>query len=309
MKSFRIIFGLSLLSLSLLLAGCGAGTGDKAGDSSGGAVVLSTPADRGEQVARSVCTKCHKVNGIGVGTAPELSKAALKYKQTADLAKFLHEPLGQGKEMPKQRLSTGEILDVATYLVIMSQGEEAGKQAKAASAGEVIYTTVCGDCHKFGAEGGKAGPDLTNIGQKLSEEDIKKYILNPQGKDQAIIMPKLGITPEIAGEIARYLSGKPQPSTQPVQVGSSFAIPEVLVGNEPPVVARVLEKYKCRLCHVIKGKGGNIGPDLSAVKGEKAASWLARYLQDPQNAKPGSKMPNLGLSSQEIKEVVKYLTN
>lgn len=75
----------------------------------------------------------------------------------------------------------------------------------------------------------------------------------------------------------------------------------------------------CAGCHTIRGNPtalGQIGPDLThlAARTTIAAGMLENnqgnledWLADPPGEKPGSKMPNLGLSAEEIDQLVAYL--
>ena len=73
----------------------------------------------------------------------------------------------------------------------------------------------------------------------------------------------------------------------------------------------------CIACHTIQGvSGGVLGPNLTHV-GSRATiagatlpntpEGLARWLDDPPGVKPGSKMPRIGLTQQEIAALVAYL--
>jgi cytochrome c oxidase subunit 2 len=74
----------------------------------------------------------------------------------------------------------------------------------------------------------------------------------------------------------------------------------------------------CGSCHTIRGTParGQVGPDLTHV-GSRASiaaltlpntrAALRDWLRDPQHAKPGNRMPDLGLSRSEIASLVAYL--
>jgi len=74
----------------------------------------------------------------------------------------------------------------------------------------------------------------------------------------------------------------------------------------------------CASCHAIRGTSarGQVGPDLTHV-GSRAsigaltlpntARALTDWLRDPQHAKPGNRMPDLGLSATDIRSLVAYL--
>ncbi|MBI2401808.1 MAG: cytochrome c oxidase subunit II [Gemmatimonadetes bacterium] len=93
-----------------------------------------------------------------------------------------------------------------------------------------------------------------------------------------------------------------------------------------PAAREGLEAYRrirdpasntCIICHAIQGvSGGLMGPNLthlgsrSRIAGDmipNTAEGLARWLRDPITAKPGSKMPNVGLDESEIAALVAYL--
>ena len=63
----------------------------------------------------------------------------------------------------------------------------------------------------------------------------------------------------------------------------------------------------CSTCHAIDGKGGNIGCDLSRVAKRREKEWMARWLKDPQAVRPGTRMPDMGLSDEEALAIAEYL--
>jgi cytochrome c oxidase subunit 2 len=74
----------------------------------------------------------------------------------------------------------------------------------------------------------------------------------------------------------------------------------------------------CSSCHTINGTNafGTVGPNLTHVQSRQAFAGdilamnnanLTLWLQNPPKEKPGSDMPDLGLSSDQITELVAYL--
>ncbi len=80
---------------------------------------------------------------------------------------------------------------------------------------------------------------------------------------------------------------------------------------------QIFAQGACVACHTIRGvSAGTIGPNLThfASRGsfagavfERNPENLRRWLADPPGQKPGSLMPNLGLSSAQILALVAYL--
>ncbi len=82
--------------------------------------------------------------------------------------------------------------------------------------------------------------------------------------------------------------------------------------------AQLFMSSQCASCHQIRGTAAQafVGPDLThlATRSTLAAaeipndpSHLAAWISDPQGIKPGSRMPNLGLSRSAVAAIVSYL--
>jgi cytochrome c oxidase subunit 2 len=80
----------------------------------------------------------------------------------------------------------------------------------------------------------------------------------------------------------------------------------------------VVERGPCAMCHTIRGTmaGARFGPDLTHVATRSTIGAgtvpntpesLARWVRNPQHLKPGTRMPALGLSQEELQSVVAYL--
>jgi cytochrome c oxidase subunit 2 len=82
--------------------------------------------------------------------------------------------------------------------------------------------------------------------------------------------------------------------------------------------AQLFQQLTCASCHAIAGTAAqtNIGPDLSHFASRQTigagvldnnAGNLADWIDNPQTIKPGVLMPNLQLTSQQVRELVAYL--
>jgi cytochrome c oxidase subunit 2 len=81
---------------------------------------------------------------------------------------------------------------------------------------------------------------------------------------------------------------------------------------------RVFLSEPCADCHTIRGTSADakIGPDLTHVASRETLAAntipndpadLAEWIADPQHVKPGSLMPDVKLTSEELRALVAYL--
>ena len=81
---------------------------------------------------------------------------------------------------------------------------------------------------------------------------------------------------------------------------------------------QVFLSQACADCHTIRGTDakGTAGPDLTHLASRKTLAaltipnergYLRDWIRDPQHFKPGNRMPDLGLSSAQIGDLVNYL--
>jgi len=71
----------------------------------------------------------------------------------------------------------------------------------------------------------------------------------------------------------------------------------------------VVKKRACMTCHAVGGSGGTVGPKLDFAGSRRDAEWLARWLKDPTMVRPGTLMPNFGLTEAEIDELVALIAD
>ncbi|KQQ87604.1 cytochrome C [Massilia sp. Leaf139] len=94
--------------------------------------------------------------------------------------------------------------------------------------------------------------------------------------------------------------------------------PQQVSGGNPAQGQRLMAQYQCTACHAIPevpGPAGNAGPSLeqfgrsSYIAGgiPNTPDNLTRWLDNPQALKPGSAMPDLGVSPDEARHMAAYL--
>lgn len=72
--------------------------------------------------------------------------------------------------------------------------------------------------------------------------------------------------------------------------------------------SEIIARYACTTCHTIGNAGGMVGPILNRIGSRRSEDWLRRWLADPQQVKPGTKMPTFAFTEQEYESAVGYLS-
>ncbi|MBT2643558.1 MULTISPECIES: cytochrome c551 [Bacillaceae] len=81
-------------------------------------------------------------------------------------------------------------------------GDEAGGGDTAGADPEKLYNQKCSSCHGGDLEGG-VGPKLSDVGSRLSQEEIESVIANGQGS-----MPPKLLEGDDASAVAEWLANK-----------------------------------------------------------------------------------------------------
>jgi len=143
----------------------------------------------------------------------------------------------------------------------------------AATSGEYEFRINCAFCHGLGARGGGRGPDLTRERLRHGSTDADLFRTISQGIS-GTAMPAngtngqgVGMTDEEIWEIITYLRS--------IQLKT----PSKPVGN--PRHGEQLFDGSCSSCHMINGKGGRLGPDLSSVAVSRTMNSLIESVRNP----------------------------
>lgn len=146
--------------------------------------------------------------------------------------------------------------------------------AKAAKAGEYEFRINCALCHGLGAHGGGRGPDLTRAQKKHVHSDAEMFEVISNGIP-GTVMPAngtngqgVGMTDEEIWQIITYIRS--------VEVKSASAGGNARRGRE-----LFYGDANCSLCHMVAGKGGRVGPELTSVGESRTREAIIDSVRDP----------------------------
>jgi cytochrome c oxidase cbb3-type subunit 3 len=146
---------------------------------------------------------------------------------------------------------------------------------KAAKAGESEFRINCALCHGLGAKGGGRGPDLTRAHKKHVHTDTEMFQVISNGIP-GTAMPAngtngqgVGMTDREIWQIITYIrSQELKASAKPL--GNAAHGKQLFYGDA-----------NCSLCHMVEGKGGRLGPELTSMGGSRTREALIDSVRNP----------------------------
>ena len=268
------------------------------------------------------CTSCH--DGRGRGTTfissthtPNTDEDKERWKEEYDWEKMHHwlQP------MLPTRYTQASCFKCHTNTSDLAGGEKLNFGLS------LIDAAGCNGCHNNAnwPSLAKTGPDLRNINKKLTKDWVEKWIKNPKHFRHNTRMPAIfeqenQESPEIAAyndvEIAgitEYLFNNKE-----IDRGKNS---NRYIGNAENG-EKLFNAIGCMGCHVSENDPLSAplisnyedltkvhGPNLIGLGSKVTAEWLYKWLMNPQEYMPTTKMPNLRLSPDQAKNLTAYLLN
>jgi cytochrome c oxidase cbb3-type subunit III len=147
--------------------------------------------------------------------------------------------------------------------------------AKVAKLGESQFRANCAFCHGLGARGGGRGPDLTSAQKHHGNTDGEMFH-NIHDGIPGTAMPAateggigVGMSDEEIWQVIAYIRSVEKKSTA-AETGNAARGNELFYGTAA-----------CGTCHMVNGKGGRLGPDLSSTGASRSVEYLTESLRSP----------------------------
>jgi cytochrome c oxidase cbb3-type subunit 3 len=164
---------------------------------------------------------------------------------------------------------------VATLAVRAQDKNPFAGDAKAAKLGEFQFRANCAFCHGLGARGGGRGPDLTRAQKRHGNSDADIFRTINEGVPGTAMPPNgatqqgVGMTEEEIWQVISYIRS--------VQVKA----PAQPVGNAAHGKDLFYGTAGCSMCHMVRGKGGRFGPDLSTTGSARSTDYIVESVRAP----------------------------
>jgi cytochrome c oxidase cbb3-type subunit III len=151
--------------------------------------------------------------------------------------------------------------------------QEPAKQTSRANAtavkeGASLFRANCSPCHGLNAQGGGRGPDLTSGRWTHGSTDDEIFRTISQGVP-GTEMPANGFEDSEIRAIIAYLRSLAPPKRITV-AGDAVKGKKIFFGD-----------VGCFSCHMVRGVGGVLGPDLSRVGAARSVSYLIDSIRNP----------------------------
>ncbi len=162
----------------------------------------------------------------------------------------------------------------APWLLAQEKNPYAG-DAKVAKLGEYQFRSNCAFCHGLGARGGGRGPDLTRANKRHGTSDAEIFH-NIHDGIPGTAMPAatnggigVGMSDEEIWQVVTYIRSV-EKKVSATETGDAAHGKELFYGAAA-----------CGTCHMVNGKGGRLGPDLSSVGSSRSFEALVESMRNP----------------------------
>ena len=94
-----------------------------------------------------------------------------------------------------------------------------------------------------------------------------------------------------------------------VTIGAIALLAVFLLMFQPsPDGEQLFRTEGCMNCHTFKGKGGEMGPNLTSVTRRRSDKWIRQQIRNSKENNPNSRMPSFAhLSARQINAIIRYL--
>lgn len=154
----------------------------------------------------------------------------------------------------------------------------AGSQKSDPGRGARVYSENCGRCHNT---------------RPVSQFNDRNW---------STIVTHMRVVAGLPGQQARDVEAFLRASNNPPREVASSVGRALQQSGEA-----LLDRYGCRGCHTIAGKGGTIAPNLDAALQRHDEAWVRDQIRNPRSHNARTIMPVVGASPAEIDQILEFL--
>jgi mono/diheme cytochrome c family protein len=216
------------------------------------------------------CVACHRhaaFSFLAIKNGPDLSNQGARVKKEwLDTYLKTPQPLrpfgfypGSGSRMPDFGLADAEVAVLSDYLQKQKRVADTTFQPRKLSAFSMNKAQTllreklsCLGCHQLGNDGGRIGPDLSSLKNRLQPDFVYQFIQNPRAHQPETVMPKILMPAKTLELIANFLLQQEMPKREAAYL--SLAEYPVHAPHGQSTEESLYLKY-CASCHGASGDG------------------------------------------------------
>lgn len=176
------------------------------------------------------------------------------------------------------------------------------RNAASVEAGQVRFRQLCASCHGRDGEGGAGegqGPNLMN-GWEVRRSSDAQLAAKIKGGIKGTAMPPFQLPDPAILELVAFVRSLNAPA-------SGVPVP----GNAGSGEALFFDRGGCSGCHMVRGRGGFLGPDLSNIGDSRRVSELREALLNPKPLASDGYRPLLltDAGGRKLRAVARHISN
>jgi len=173
------------------------------------------------------------------------------------------------------RLLALALVALLSFVVYSSaQDPISSPTAEDLSQGKRLFVGHCAICHGIEGTGGR-GPSLHQPVLRRVANDFQLFLVVRQGIEGSEMPAAWQMSEREAKQVAGY-------------VRSLGRTAVAKLPGDPDRGKAVYDSKGCSSCHIIRGQGASLGPDLSDVGARRSPAYLSEALMDPGASAPES---------------------
>lgn len=278
------------------------------------------------------CVGCHDVEGMRPREkiGPALIRVGDKVNGSW-LARWLRNPKDYlpNTRMPNFMLSDAEIATLQKFLLSLRSPDPPAEirlpqdEELIARGDKLFRESRCITCHALEGRGGTIGPELSRVASKVGAAWLYEFLRDPKSHFPGTKMPRYRFTDDDRLALVAYIMANLWDGDWEPPGG----IERVEITEAQRMAGHVLvRKYGCYGCHDIPGfeKVTKVGTELNGYADKEVArldfgtytdiektwvEWTKTKLKSPRVFRDSLKMPDFGLTPDEIEALTVFLAS
>ena len=170
---------------------------------------------------------------------------------------------------------------LAVPVILHAQGPVPAPLARPTAAdlatGRKVFDTYCSRCHGLEGSGGM-GPRLAAPRLRRARDEAGVLDILVNGIPGTAMMPAFWLSSPEMQQVAAYVRSLGRRPAEPLP-------------GDPGRGSQVYARSGCAACHIVRGQGTAVGPELSEIGALRGAAFLRQSVVDPAAARPDRPVP------------------